>query len=165
MSRLALAALLALLCAPPTVAQDRPEPMQPNEDGDYLPDPSQEMPLDEAQLIAAFTDKTHRGTYNFKRPEIDTFAFAERTTADGRTRHQHGDKVDVGTWRVRRNVICFEYEEWTEGSNHIACFNIFRRGNCYYHYALRARGFGVGGAFTARSVHEGETPECEPAFV
>ena len=161
--RLALA--LSLLLALPAHAQDRPAPMQPDENGDYFPDPTQEVPLNEDQLRAAFTDKTHRGTYNFKRAEIDTFAFAERTTADGRTRHVHGDKVDVGSWRIRDTVICFEYEEWTESSNHIACFNIYRRGNCYYHYALRYRGFGVGGEFTARSVHEGDVPDCEPAYV
>ncbi|GLQ19152.1 hypothetical protein ACFFUB_12110 [Algimonas porphyrae] len=143
----------------------QPAPMTPNEEGDFLPDPSQEVPLSEAQLLAAFSDKTHRGTYNFKRPEIDTFAFVETTTSDGRTRHVHGDKVDTGTWRVKANVICFSYINW-DGGTHNACFNIFQRGNCYYHYGLNVNGLaGMGGSFTARSVHEGETPECEPSMV
>ena len=134
-------------------------PMQPNLDGDYLPDPSQELPLNEAELIAAFSDKTHRGTYNFRRPNIDTFSFEETTSSDGRTRHVHGDKVDTGTWRVMANVICFRYEDWDGGTPNF-CFNIYQRGNCYYHYGL-ASGFGRG-SFTARTVHAGEAPECEP---
>lgn len=137
-------------------------PMTPNLDGDYLPDPSQDVPLDEDALMAAFSDKTHRGTYNFKRPNIDSFAFEETTTSDGKTRHEHGDKVDLGTWRVKANVICFHYTNW-DGGTHDACFNIYVKGNCYYHYGLRS-GLG-GGAFTARSVHAGETPECEPPSV
>ncbi|MEL6687003.1 MAG: hypothetical protein AAFP97_05225 [Pseudomonadota bacterium] len=134
-------------------------PMQPNEDGDYFPDPRLELPLNEAELRAAFSDKTHRGTYTFSRPNIDTFAFEETTTSDGRTVHKHGDAVDTGTWRVMANVICFRYENYN-GGIHNACFNIYKRGNCFYHYGLNSA-FG-GGDFTARSVHEGEIPECEP---
>lgn len=152
-----------------THAQDVPPnlplsnaPMTPNLDGDFLPNPSQELPLNEDQLRAAFSDKTHRGTYNFKRPNIDSFAFVETTKSDGTTRHTHGDKVDVGTWKVMANVICFHYTNW-DGGTHDACFNVFQKGNCYYHYGLNS-GFG-GGSFTARSVHAGEVPECEPPSV
>ncbi|MEM7729900.1 MAG: hypothetical protein AAF311_11600 [Pseudomonadota bacterium] len=134
-------------------------PLQPNADGDYLPDPSRETPLSGQELMDAFSGMTHRGTYNFKRPNIDTFAFVETTSADGTTRHVHGDKVDTGTWRVMANVICFNYDNW-DGGTHRACFNIFQRGNCYYHFGLRS-GLGAG-SFTARSVHAGEIPECEP---
>jgi len=156
---LVLAALPAL-----AVAQDAPSelPMQPNLDGDYLPDTSQELPLSERDLRAAFSDKTHRGTYNFKRPEIDSFAFVETTKSDGTTRHVHGDKIDTGTWRVMANVICFHYINW-DGGTHDACFNVYQKGNCYYHYGLNM-GLG-GGSFTARSVHSGEIPECEPPSV
>ena len=127
-----------------------------------LPDPSQDVPLGEAELLAAFTDRTHRGTYTFKRPKIETFAFEERTTADGRTVHRHGDKTDRGTWRVRANVICFDYEDWdARGGRHLACFNIFKQGNCFYHYGLRLGQPGMGG-FTARTVHKGDEPDCEP---
>lgn len=150
-------------CAAPTFAHaqdtDDPFPMRPNLEGDFLPDPARELPLSEDQLLAAFSDRTHRGTYNFKRPNIDSFAFVETTTSDGKTNHAHGDKVDVGTWKVMSNVICFHYTNWDGTTTHNACFNIFQKGNCYYHYGLRS-GFG-GGAFTARSVHAGETPECE----
>lgn len=138
-------------------------PMMPNMDGDYLPDPAQEPPLSGAQLRAAFSDKTHRGTYSFKRKNIDSFAFVETTKSDGTTRHVHGDKVDVGTWKVMANVICFHYTNW-DGGTHDACFNVFQKGNCYYHYGLNS-GIGGNGQFTARSVHAGETPECMPPSV
>lgn len=160
-----LALVIAALCALPSpmLAQTA---LQPDADGNYLPDPSQDVPLSEDELIAAFTDKTHRGTYNFKRPNIETFAFEETTSADGRTVHVHGEKTDRGTWRVRENVICFDYVDWdAAGGRHLACFNIFKRGNCYYHYGLALGRPGLGGSFTARSVHAGETPDCEPAYV
>ncbi|MGB3455036.1 MAG: hypothetical protein WBA35_01635, partial [Litorimonas sp.] len=88
------AVLLALMALWPYIpASAQVQPMQPNLDGDYLPDPTQETPLSEAELEAAFSGMTHRGTYNFRRPNIDTFAFEETTNADGRTVHRHGDKV------------------------------------------------------------------------
>lgn len=159
MSRRAVIAALCVLFAGPAAAQDG-APFEANPDGDYLPDPRRDLPLDEAELRAAFTDKTHIGSYNFRRRDIDTFAFEETTTSDGRTVHTHGDKTDRGTWRVLSNVICFEYVDWDgPGGIHRACFNIFQKGNCYYHYAIR------GGGFTARSFHEGEQPVCEPGYV
>lgn len=136
-------------------AQDQNDP-QP------FPDTTQQAPLNEAELIAAFSDKTHLGSYNFNRPNIETFSFEERTTSDGRTIHAQGDRIDRGTWRVKANVICFHYYEWQPGVDH--CFNIYKRGNCFYHYGLSFYWRG-GGQFTARTVHKGEAPDCEPAFV
>ena len=160
MRKAALSALFAALATALPAQAD--EPLQPDADGNYLPDPRQDVPLNEADLLAAFTDKTHFGTYSFKRRDIDTFAFRETTTSDGRTVHVHGTKTDRGTWRVRANVICFDYEDWdAAGGRHLACFNIFKRGNCYYHYGLRSGPMGRG-SFTARSVHEGESPTCDP---
>lgn len=160
--------IILALAATPTLAQSQDVepnlPMVPNIDGDFLPNPAQELPLSEGQLTAAFSDKTHRGTYNFKRPNIDSFAFVETTKSDGTTHHAHGDKVDTGTWEIMANVICFHYVNWDGSTTHNACFNIFQKGNCYYHYGLRS-GFGGRGEFTARSVHAGETPECEPPSV
>ena len=148
-----------LLCSPSiTSAQDDlglDAPLR-----DFMPDPTLDTPLDEAELLAAFTDKTHRGSYNFKRENIETFAFEETTTSDGRTHHQHGQKLDTGTWRVKANVICFLYDDTTRH----ACFNIYKRGNCFYHYNIRTGVRGTRGEFTARSVHAGETPDCEPAM-
>lgn len=150
-----------LFASSPAIAQDRVAPMVPDADGNFLPDPTQEVPLGEDDLIAAFSGKTHRGTYTFERRDIDTFAFEETTSADGQTRHIHGDRVDLGTWRVRANVICFTYEDFDSGPP-IHCFNIYQRGNCYYHYGVSS---GSGGSFTARSVHDGEIPDCEPSMV
>jgi len=153
-----------LLCATPLAASAQEAQLQPDENGDFLPDPTQETPLGEQELLAAFSGQTHRGTYNFKRVDIETFAFTETTSADGTTHHRHGDKIDIGTWRVKRNVICFVYEDWDNGVNQ-HCFNVFKRGNCFYHFGLRSGSGGLGGAFTARSVHADETPDCEPSMV
>lgn len=160
---LPLVFLSLLFLALPAMAQEN-RAWQPNADGEYLPDPRQETPLSEEELLDAFSNKTHRGTYNFKRPNIETFAFEETTTSDGKTRHLHGDRVDTGTWRVKENVICFVYDNWN-GGVHRACFNIYQRGNCFYHFGLNFAQGGLGGHFTARSVHAGETPDCEPAIV
>ncbi len=164
-----LFAFLVLLCLSAPAFAQADGAMVPNEDGDYLPDTRQQEPLSEAELIEAFTDKTHLGTYNFQRRDIGTIAFEETTTADGRTIHRQGTKVDSGTWRVRANVICFEYEDFSQnGRRDLFCFNIYKVGNCYYHYGLGIGrgGFGLrGGNFTARSVHAGETANCQPAFV
>jgi len=135
-----------------------------------MPDISQDIPLDEDNLIAAFSGKTHRGSYNFSRENIETFAFEETTSKDGKTRHTQGRKVDTGTWRVRHNVICFAYDNWEgvdQGADgtHRACFNVYTRGNCFYHYSVSRESGRRGGYFTARTVHAGETPDCEPAYV
>lgn len=160
-----LIAFLAIACLThPAVAQEREEDWQPNENGEFLPDTRQETPLGEDELLAAFSGKTHRGTYNFKRKDIETFAFEETTSADGRTHHQHGDTLDTGTWRVKENVICFTYDNW-DGSTNRFCFNIYKRGNCFYHFGLNTWQGGLTGNFTARSVHAGEIPDCEPAIV
>ncbi|WP_298912812.1 hypothetical protein [uncultured Algimonas sp.] len=151
------AVTICIAAIAPAYAQDPSD--APPADADFMPDPRTEAPLDEEALRAAFSGQTHLGTYNFKRPEIDTFSFRETTSANGTTRHYHGDKIDTGTWRIMSNVICFTYDNWN-GGIHRACFNIFQRGNCYYHYALNQNG-----NFTARSVHAGETPDCEPAMV
>lgn len=155
---------ILLMSAMPLTASAQETLSQPNKNGEFLPDPTQETPLDEQELLAAFSGKTHRGTYNFKRRNIETFAFMETTSADGTTAHYHGDKIDTGTWRVKRNVICFVYDNW-DGGVHRACFNVYKRGNCFYHYGLSSGPNGLGGAFTARSVHADETPDCEPSMV
>lgn len=154
--------LIVLLLSGPSIAQISDPQSGDDVNPDMLPDVTQITPLNEAELKAAFTNKTHLGTYSFSRPNIETFAFEERTTADGKTRHQQGSRIDSGTWRVKANVICFNYDDWYAGVNH--CFNIYKRGNCFYHYGLSNFGL-AGGSFTARSVHKGETPDCEPAFV
>ena len=125
------------------------------------PDVEHDTPLSEAELRAAFTGQTHRGSYNFLNRDITTFAFIETTARDGSIRHLQQGKVDTGRWEITDDVICYDYDD-TQLRR--ACFQMYVRGNCYYHYQVSVEGYPKFG-FTARSVIAGETPNCEPSFV
>ena len=71
------------------------------------------------------------------------------------------DKRDTGQWRIAADIICYDYDDADLTQ---ACFRIYQRGNCYYHYQVSTRGISQFG-FTARSVLEGESPRCEPSYV
>lgn len=125
------------------------------------PDIETSTPLSETELINVFKGKKHLGSYNFLTQDISTFAFEETTRADGSIRHVQEDKVDTGQWTISGNTICYDYDD----PNLLqACFKMYTRGNCYYHYQVSTEGFARYG-FTARSVIAGETPSCEPSFV
>ena len=128
---------------------------------DFFPDIEFETPLEETQLYEVFKGKTHRGTYNFLAREIKTFAFEEETADDGSIVHKHGPKTDTGHWTNAGNVICYDYDDPAIATG---CFNIYSRGNCYYHYNVSSNGRPAFG-FTARSVVKGERPNCEPNLV
>lgn len=128
---------------------------------EHLPDVTVDTPLTGEELETVFRGKTHRGSYTFLNRDITTFAFTETTAADGSIRHVQQDRVDTGTWSVTGNVICYDYDDQQLLQ---ACFNIYARGNCYYHYQVSTLGRAKFG-FTARSVIEGETPSCEPSLV
>jgi len=125
------------------------------------PDVETSEPISEAALRAAFTGKTHEGSYNFLTRDISTFAFEETTSSEGKIRHIQQNKVDTGRWEIRKNVICYDYDD---PQLYQACFKMYVRGNCYYHYQVSVEGFPKFG-FTARSVIKGETPKCEPSYV
>ena len=137
------------------MAQDINRPME------FLPDISVEDPMTEDQLIAVFKGQTHTGTYNFLNRDITSFAFEEETAADGSIRHVQQHRVDTGQWTIEGNVICYDYDD---PELRQACFNIYARGNCYYHHQVSVQGQARFG-FTARSVIKGETPNCEPSLV
>jgi hypothetical protein len=151
MKRLALIFLAALL------------PLQGHavEPDESYPNVNLETALSSAELAAAFTGKTHRGSYNFLHNKITTFAFEETTRADGTVRHVQQDQVDTGTWSIKADTICFDYDN---PGFVPACFEIYTRGNCYYHYQVSTNGVPQFG-FTARSAIAGETPNCEPSLV
>ncbi len=125
------------------------------------PDVEHETPLTEAELRAAFTGQRHLGSYNFLNRDITSYAFEETTEADGRIRHVQQGRVDTGQWEIKKNVICYDYDD---PQLRQACFRMYVRGNCYYHYQVSVEGYPKFG-FTARSVIAGETPNCEPSFV
>jgi len=123
-----------------------------------FPDIETDSPLSETELLSTFKGQTHRGSYNFKRRDIRTFAFEETTAKDGSIRHIQGDRIDTGEWFVEKSEICYHYDA---DDLNPACFEIYQRGNCYYHYQKSLRGIARSG-FTARSVIKGEEPDCAP---
>ena len=125
------------------------------------PDVEHNEPLSEAELRAAFTGQKHLGSYNFLNRDITSFAFEETTQKDGNIRHVQQGKLDTGKWEIKDNTICYEYDDTQLRQ---ACFLMYVRGNCYYHYQVSVEGYPKFG-FTARSVIAGETPNCEPSFV
>ena len=123
-----------------------------------VPDISTNAPLSENELTSVFKGQTHRGSYNFIRPDMDTFSFEETTLSDGAIRHIQGTRIDTGKWSIKNTQICYVYD--AEDLNP-ACFEIYQRGNCYYHYQKSLQGISRSG-FTARSVIKGEEPDCAP---
>lgn len=148
----AAALLLSLTLCGTATATDSP---------DLYPDVEYDTPLDEAGLIRVFKGQTHAGSYTFLNRDIQTFAFTETTADDGSVLHLQADKADTGQWRVQADIICYDYDD--PGLTQ-ACFRIYQRGNCYYHYQVSTRGVSRYG-FTARSVIQGERPNCEPSLV
>lgn len=137
---------------------------QPAQSQVNMPDPEYDAALSEAELTTAFKGQTHRGTYNFKRVNFRTFGFEETTQNDGGVKHVQDGHTDTGRYTIKDELLCFTYDPNERGEfaryNPI-CFNIYRRGNCYYHYQRSVNNRPVSG-FTARSVIKGESPDCAP---
>ncbi len=129
-----------------------------------MPDPTSEEPLSETELIAVFKGQTHRGTYSFQRRSFKSYGFEETTRSDGGVKHIQDGHTDTGRYEIKDKLICFSYNPNERGEfaqfNPI-CFNIYQRGNCYYHYQRSVQNKPVRG-FTARSVIKGDTPDCAP---
>jgi len=147
-----------MACLLPLQAAAQSSPLGTDES---YPDVEHETPLSEAELRAAFTGKKHLGSYNFLSRDIPTYAFEETTKSDGGIRHVQQGKVDTGTWEITDNIICYDYDD---PGLYQACFRMYVRGNCYYHYQVSVEGYPKFG-FSARSVIAGETPSCEPSLV
>jgi len=124
---------------------------------DHLPDVENEMPLDESALKEFFFGQTHRGSYNFERPNMDGFHFEEWTSESGEVLHRMGDRLDLGRWEIVDDQICYSYES---PDLLAACFSFYQKGNCIYHYQETVGGI-VAPRFTAVSVIKGEVPNCE----
>ena len=130
-----------------------------------MPDPTSDIPLSETELTAVFKGQTHRGAYSFKRLSFKSFGFEETTTKDGRVKHVQDDHTDTGTYEIKDNLICFSYHPNDRGefaNYNPICFNIYQRGNCYYHYQRSVRNNRSVRGFTARSVIKGDNPDCAP---
>lgn len=118
------------------------------------------VPLTADELRAAFQGQTHEGFYRFERETLPTHAFTETTFKDGRVKHVQGDETLYGRWEIMGSQICFSYDDvWF---NHL-CFDMYRIGNCYYHY-LMTEGKRPIRVWTAQSSLKGERPNCEPGI-
>ena len=130
-----------------------------------MPDPESDVPLSESELKAVFKGQTHRGTYSFQRLNFKSFGFEETTRADGGVKHVQDGHTDTGKYDIKGDLICFSYDPNERGEfarfNPI-CFNIYQRGNCYYHYQRSVRNNTAVSGFTARSVIKGDNPDCAP---
>lgn len=130
-----------------------------------MPDPYSDIPLTETELISVFKGQTHRGTYSFKRLNFKSFGFEETTREDGGVKHVQDGHTDTGRYTIKDDQICFSYDPNERGEfaqfNPI-CFNIYQRGNCYYHYQRSVRNDVSVRGFTARSVIKGDNPDCAP---
>ncbi|MGB3455037.1 MAG: hypothetical protein WBG08_04760 [Litorimonas sp.] len=118
-----------------------------------IPDPTLETPLEGEALELLFQDRTHRGYYQYGDWTDLEPAFTERMGADGSAVHDQDGVRSVGTWRVRHNVVCFEYTTLQGG-----CFNIFRKGTCNFAFSAMSR------TLVAVTVLDEETPDCEPSI-
>jgi len=129
-----------------------------------FPDPASDTPLSETELIAVFKGQTHRGTYSFKRINFQSYGFEETTDSEGNIKHIQDGHTETGFYNIIEDQICYNYDQNERSdfseSNPI-CFNIFQRGNCYYHYQRSVNNNPVSG-FTARSVIKGDNPDCAP---
>lgn len=115
-------------------------------------------PLRASELTEAFSGRTHSGFYRFEREAFPTHRFEETTAKDGSVEHLQGAETLTGKWSLKGDQICYVYDEiWARQ----LCFDIYRVGNCYYHY-LQTEGGRPIKAWTARSSFKGERPNCEP---
>lgn len=128
---------------------------------EIYPDVEYETALSGAELALIFKGQKHLGSYNFLNRDITSFAFEETTFDDGKIRHVQQGRVDTGNWTITDNIICYDYDDPLLRQ---ACFKIYARGNCYYHYQVSVEGQTRYG-FTARTIIDGETPNCEPSLV
>ena len=141
-----------IMAAAPAVAADT-TPKAPQHD--FMINNS---PLKAGELRAAFEGQTHVGVYRFEREALPTHKFSETTFKDGRVKHVQGEEILSGQWKITGDQICYTYTDvWYNN----LCFDMYRVGNCYYHY-LMTEGNRVMRVWTARSSLKGERPNCEP---
>ncbi len=142
-----LSSCAALLCLTALTATANPV------DPSFLPDPNQEAALDGDALTALFTDRTHRGYYQYADWDTSEPAFTEVMKADGTTVHTRDGQATEGTWRTLGNVVCFDYAELSGG-----CFNMYEKGNCYFAFSA------LSDTLVAITVLDGESADCEPSI-
>jgi hypothetical protein len=116
------------------------------------------------EIRAEFEGVTHSGAYNFTFQGIAQNTYVETHFPDGRVIYKEGDFEADGRWFINQDNLCFVYPD--EAMNG-GCFRVYKVENCFYYYSNQIRE--VEGEldqdyWTARSVIEGEAPQCEAAI-
>lgn len=115
-------------------------------------------------LKTQYEGKTHQGAYNFTFQGIAQNTYVETHFSDGRVTYKEGDFEAGGRWFINQDNLCFVYPDAAMNGG---CFRVYKVENCFYYYSNQIRE--VEGElnedyWTARSVLDGETPECDAAI-
>lgn len=116
------------------------------------------------EIKAEFKGRTHEGAYNFNAVGEARNNYIETHFEDGRTIYKEKDLTSRGIWLVNDGSLCFVYEDDALAGG---CFRVYRVENCYYYYSdqIEERQDELDRDYwTARSVRQGETPQCEAAI-
>ncbi len=115
-------------------------------------------------LLLEFEDITHNGAYRFTTEGEPKRFYTETTKGTGRTIYIEDDETTDGVWSIRNNNLCFQYNSDSFSGG---CFRVYKVGNCFYYYSnnvIELPGELDRDYWTARSVKDGETPNCEPGL-
>ncbi len=142
--------LLILLCPLPATAQNQQTDIRP-----------QAQRLVGEDIRAQFQGKTHEGAYNFTFQGRAQNSYVETHDPKGRVVYKEGDVEAKGVWFINEDTLCFVYQDDLLNGG---CFRVYQVENCFYYYSDQIRE--VEGEldqdyWTARSVIQGETPQCE----
>lgn len=116
------------------------------------------------ELRAQFEGKVHKGAYNFTFEGRGLNNYSEMHYPDGRVVYQEDEVKAEGVWFINRDNVCFVYEKSAMTGG---CFRVYKVANCYYYYSDQIReteGELDRDYWTARSVLEGQSPECDAAI-
>lgn len=111
-----------------------------------------------------FEGKVHNGAYNFTFEGQGLNNYTEMHYPDGRVVYREEDMEANGVWFINRDNICFVYENSAMTGG---CFRVYKVANCYYYYSDQIRemeGELDRDYWTARSVLDGQSPECDAAI-
>lgn len=146
--------LLAAVCVPAMAnAQNQQTDIRP-----------QALRVTGDDLRAQFEGKVHNGAYNFTFEGQGLNNYSEMHYPDGRVTYREDDLEAEGVWFINRDNICFVYEN---SSMTGGCFRVYKVANCYYYYSDQIReleGELDRDYWTARSVLDGQSPECDAAI-
>ncbi len=115
-------------------------------------------------LLEAFKGVTHDGAYNFD-PNGDPGRFYKETHHEtGEVTYSEGEQTTGGAWIIRKDIMCYVYPPTAMPGG---CFRVYQVGNCYYFYNDGIPEFSDEldrDYWTARSVKQGQRPDCGPGI-